>query len=243
MIRAFKTIGLFLLLISGQIAIGQTSFNYKDDFKKVLAKTKDQNDNLSFDKLLKRFTSNDTTMTNFEVLALLIGFTDKPEFKPYADLDKEREIYKLNGEGKFQEAIDSASKFLEKHPVNQQAIIEISYSYHKLENKDSSDLYMYQFRRIMKAMDFSGDGKKIPIFALGPADGQNYIRKYLSAKTGSMGSGSDKNGNFLDILEAKYKDGFSESLNFIIQHATDKMFTEDEMKILDDKGKKKKKNQ
>ncbi|MDP3555793.1 MAG: DUF4919 domain-containing protein [Bacteroidota bacterium] len=242
MTRKIETIGLLLLLSVGQIVYGQTTFNYKDDYKKVLAKTKDQNNNLSYDKLLKRFSANDTTLTDFEVLGLLIGFTDKPEFKPYTDLNKEREIYKLNGEDKFQAALDSANIFLKKHPLSQQAIIEISYSYYKLNNKDSSDFYMYQFRRIMKAMDFSGDGKEIPIFALGPADGQNYIRKYLSAKVGSMGSGSDKNGNFLDILEAKYKDGTSESLYFIIQHATDKMFSEDDLKLFDEKDKKKKKN-
>ena len=182
MTRKIKTIGLLLLLSVGQIVYGQTTFNYKDDYKKVLAKTKDQNNNLSYDKLLKRFSANDTTLTDFEVLALLIGFTDKPEFKPYTDLNKEREIYKLNGEDKFQAALDSANIFLKKHPLSQQAIIEISYSYYKLNNIDSSDFYMYQFRRIMKAMDFSGDGKEIPIFSLGPADGQNYIRKYLSAK-------------------------------------------------------------
>ncbi len=76
-------------------------------------------------------------------------------------------------------------------------------------------------------MDFSGDGKEQPIFALGPGDGQNYIQKYLGAKIGTMGSGSDKNGYFIDILEAEYKNGTSESLHFIIQHATDKMFSKD----------------
>ncbi len=39
-----------------------------------------------------------------------------------------------------------------------------------------------------------------------------------------MGSGTDKNGNFLDILQAKYQDGRTVTLHFIIQHATNKMF-------------------
>lgn len=236
--NTIKSIGILLLLMAGQIGFGQTTFNYKNDFKKILAKTKDSKDNLYYDKQIKRFLSCDTTLTDFEVLALLIGFTAKPEFQPYSDISKEREIYKLNGEGKFQESLDTANIFLQKHPLSQQAIIEKSYSCYKLDSKDSSAFYMYQFRRIMKAMDFSGNGKEIPIFALGPADGQNYIRKYLSAKIGSMGSGTDKNGNFLDILEAKYKDETSESLHFIIQHATDKMFSEDEKKMFDNKPKK-----
>jgi hypothetical protein len=30
----------------GNIVLGQTTFSYKDDFKKILAQTKDENDNL-----------------------------------------------------------------------------------------------------------------------------------------------------------------------------------------------------
>lgn len=214
---------IFLFVISS-IIFGQSSFNYQVDFKKVLTQTKDPNDSLAYNKLLKRFKANDKNLTDYEVLALMIGFTDKPDYKPYSDLEKEREIYNLNDIGKYKKALKMANKFLQKHPVNQQAIIEKSFSFYKLEKKDSADFYLYQFNRIMKAMDFSGNGIEIPIFALGPADGQNYIRKYLSAGIGTMGTGRDKNGNFLDILGAKFEDGTSKSLNFIIQHATDKMF-------------------
>lgn len=226
MTRTIKTIGLLLLITTGQIVYGQTTFNYKDDFKKVLNKTKDPNNNLSYEKLLKRFSANDTTLTDFEVLALLIGFTDKPEYKPYDDLRTEREIYKLNGEKKYQEGLDKANDFLKTHPVSLKALFEKSYSFHKLEQKDSAEYYMYQGQRIFKAMYFSGNGKTkdTPTFALGPADGQDYIYKFVGADIGTMGSGSDKNGNFLDILEAKFEDGQTVTLYFIIQHATDKMF-------------------
>lgn len=242
--------------MTGQIAFGQTSFNYKDDFKTVLAKTKNQNDNLSYDKLLKRFTTNDTTLTDFEVLALMIGFTDKPEFKPYSDLSKEREIYNINGDGKFQEALDSANVFLKTHPLSVKVLFEKAYSFHKLGQEDSAAFYAYKGRRIFKAMYFSGNGKspETPTFALGPADGQDYIYKYIGskiggAKIGMMGSGSDKNGNFIDILEVVPNNGStSYKLYFIIQHATDKMFSEKDMKIMEDaikqldkKGKKDKK--
>lgn len=226
MTRTFKTIGLILVIATGQFATGQTTFNYKDDFKKVLTKTKDPNDNLSYDRLLKRFITNDTSLTDFEVLALLIGFTDKPEYKPYQDLDTERGIYKLNGEKKYQEGLDLANKFLKTHPLSVKALYEKSYSFHKLEQKDSSQYYLYQGQRIFYAMYFSGDGKtkETPTFALGPADGQDYIYKFYGADIGTMGSGRDESGNFLDILEAKLKDGKTMNLYFIIQHATDKMF-------------------
>lgn len=226
MTRIIQAVFLLILVGAGQVALGQTSFNYKNDFKKVLAKSKDQNDNLSYTKLVKRFSHNDTTLTDFEVLALLIGFTGNPAYKPYQDLDTEREIYKLNGDKKYQEGLDLANTFLKTHPVSVKALFEKSYSFYKLEQQDSSQYYLYQGRRIFKAMHFSGNGKtaETPTFALGPADGQDYIYKFLSGDIGIMGSGQDKNGNFLDILEAKSKDGKEMTLYFIIQHATDKMF-------------------
>jgi len=242
MTRTIKTIGLLLFITAGQIVYGQTTFNYKDDFKKVLDKTKDQNNNLSYEKLLKRFSVNDTTLTDFEVLALLIGFTDKPEYKPYDDLSTEREVYKLNGEKKYKEGLELGLKFIKTHPLSVKTLFEIAYSYHKLNQEDSAKHYVYQGQRIFKAMYFSGNGKTkdTPTFALGPADGQDYIYKFVGADIGTMGSGSDKNGDFLDILEAKFEDGQTVTLYFIIQHATDKMFggksIEEELK-----GQKKKK--
>ena len=221
-----KIIGLFLLLTAGQITYGQTAFNYKDDFKKVLAKSKDPKDSLSYDKLLKRFNANDTTLTDFEVLALFIGFTDKPEYKPYQDLDIERDIYKLNGDKKYKAGLESGRKFIKTHPLSVKTLFEISFSFHKLNKEDSAQYYLYQGQRIFKAMYFSGDGrtKETPTFALGPADGQDYILKFVGADIGTMGSGRDKDGNFLDILEAKFEDGNKMNLYFIIQHATRKMF-------------------
>ena len=217
----------FLLFITiGQITYGQKTFSYQEDFKKVLAQTKDPKNKLSYPKLLNRFKVNDTTLTDFEVLALLIGFTDKPDYKPYDDLKIEREIYELNEEKKYQEGLNKANIFLKTHPVSVKTLFEKSYSFYKLGQKDSAQFYAYQGQRIFSAMYFSGNGKtkETPTFSLGPADGQDYIRKFVGAKIGKMGSGSDKNGNFLDILEAKFEDGETLILYFIIQHATDKLF-------------------
>lgn len=74
MTNLIKTCGFLLFLSVGQFVFGQTTFNYQNDFKAILQKTKDPNNVLSYDKLLRRFVSNDTTMTDFEVLALLIGY-------------------------------------------------------------------------------------------------------------------------------------------------------------------------
>lgn len=224
----------FLLLCFGFTAYGQTNFNYKRDFAKILARTQDPQDALAYDKLLTRFQAVDTTLTDFEVLALMIGYTDKPEFMPYAYLSTERELYKLNAERKYQEALDKGLEFLKTHPVSLKALFEVYYSYKKLDQLDKGMPYFAQGKRILLAMYFSGDGKSIdePTFALGPADGQDFIYKFVGADIGTMGSGHDKNGDFIDMLQAKFDDGETLQLYFIIEHAVQKMFSpEDKAKM------------
>ncbi len=224
-----KRILTSLFLFAAVAVLGQSNFDYQTDFKKILKQTKSQNSNLFYEKLLIRFEADDSTLLDSEVLALMIGFTDKVAYKPYDDLVIERDIYSLNDAAEYQKSLDLANTFLATHPLSQQALIEKGYSCYKLGKMAESNSAMYKFRRIMKAMFYSGLGKdpNQPMFALGPADGQNYILKNESASIGTMGSGTDKNGNFLDILEAKYKNGTSQTFYFIVQHATDKMFIKD----------------
>ncbi len=226
-IRITKIIAVLVFSVIAQFSKGQTTFNYKMDFQKILSRTKNPDDKLAYNKLLKRFYINDSTLTDFEVLALLIGFTDKVDYKPYDDLVIEREIYKLNAEKKYQEGLNLSNMFLKTHPLSVKALFEKSYSFYKLKQNDSAQFYMDRGRSIFRAMRFSGDGKSIgtAIFSLGPADGQDYIYKVVAAKIGVMGSGTDKDGNFLDILEVLPKEGGSSyRLYFVIQHATEKMF-------------------
>jgi hypothetical protein len=224
---------LLLILAAGITSTAQNTFTftYHTDFPKILAETKASGE-LNYQKLLKRFNANDTTLTNYEVLALLIGFTDSKHFDPYGDdLATSRQIYKLNDEGHYKKALSKCRSFLKNHPVNQQALIECSFAYYKLGNLEMSERYAWRFRKIMEAMAATGDGRtaQTAIFSLGPTDGQNFIVKHLRSKIGSMSSGRDTNGNFIDILQrvpksATADDDQSYNMYFQIQHAVSKMF-------------------
>lgn len=219
-------------LIVSLSAFGQDfDFDYQRDFQKILTQSNDSTSERYYNTLLQRYNDQDETLDEADILSLLIGFTDNKHFKPYSYLPTEREIYKLNDEGKFVESIALCDSFLAVVPVSQQALIEKSYAFYKLGNADSSGVYMWRFRKIMEAMAASGDGltPETAIFALGPADGQNFIRKYLSSGIGMMGSGQDENGNFLDILDRVWEDEESgekknQTLYFQIEHATKTMF-------------------
>lgn len=205
------------------------NFNYKRDYETILKRTKDKADKLNYSGLLKRFNACDTSMTDYEVLALMIGFTGQTNFRPYTYLTTERAIFDLNDEGKFKEAIQICDTFIATHPLSQQALIEKAYAFHKLGQEDSAKAYSYRFQRIMKAMYWTRkvEEKKITIFSIGPADGQNFITKFLSARIGTMGSGSTADGVFCDILQAKMKDEKGENtidFYFTIQHAINTMF-------------------
>ncbi len=222
-----KKLKLFmLLLLLTTVGAAQLSFDYNQDFNKILNKSKKANDELNYNKLLQRFNKNDTSLSNYEVLALMIGYTAQPAYKPYADLSTERQIYNYNDDKNYQTALDTANKFLQSHPLSIKTLFEKSFSLYQLDQRDSSIHYLQLGRRLLRAMEFSGSGKDIntPMFALGPADGQQYIYKHLSAGIGTMGSGRDNKKNFIDILEVKTKKGDSYKMYFVIQHATAKMF-------------------
>lgn len=235
-----RIVNIRLLLISilfiGSFisSYSQYKFNYNNDFQQILKRTKNVKDSLYYENLLKRFNKNDTTLTDYEVLALLIGFTDKKEYKPYQDIEVEREIYKLNGANKYKSALEKGTNFIGNHPLSIKALIELSYAHYKMNNLDSAEYYVHKGQKIFQAMYFSGDGlsPENPTFALGPADGQDFIYKFAGATIGTMGSGKDKNGNFLDILEAKFDNGNKANFYFIIEHAVKKMFSLEEIETM-----------
>lgn len=215
----------FLFLLISLLIFSQRNFEYKKDFENILQETKDKNSNLNYDKLLDRFNKIDTTLNDKQVLALLISFTDNAHYKPYKDLEFGRNLYKLNDDQKFDEAIKEGNKFITNHPFDLKTLFELSYAHYKKGNQTLADSYLLKTTMIFKAIIYSGDGKSIdtPMFALNPSDGQDFIRKAFGTKIGKMASGRDKNGYFVDILEMK--DGAdSQMLYFIIPHATKKMF-------------------
>ena len=218
--KLFLTI-ILLAVTSGCFA--QETFNYQTDFKDILAKTKDPNDHLAYEKLLSRFSALDTTLTDYEVLALLIGFTDKPDYKPY-DYSTEKEIWKLYDRSKYQKAVDLGKKYLNTHPLSIKALFGVAYSCQQLRQDSSARYYAYQVLRIFRAMRFSGNGKapENPIFSLGASDGYDYINKFVNTDVRLMDPDKDKNGNLLDVLIAKLEDGQIQVYYFIIEHAARK---------------------
>ena len=112
-------------------------------------------------------------------------------------------------------------------PYSLKVLLEKSYSFDKLYQDDSAAYYLFQGQRIFAAMYYSGAGisEETPTFALGPADGQDYVTKFVGAKITNMSSGNDHDDNFLDIIDGQLDDGRTLTFYFIVQHAADRMLT------------------
>lgn len=219
-----RTLFILFIFSFATITLQAQAFNYQNDYKKLLAQSKDKNDALHYPKLLKRFLQNDTTLKNYDMLALMIGYTGTKKYKPYAYLGTEDKIYNFNATGKYKQALVVCDTFLKRHPLSVQGLAEKSYAFHKTGQPDSAAVYSRRLQRILIAMSWSGDGltSETAVFSIGPADGQTFIARYKHGKIGAMTMDKDKQGHVCDVLEATYTEEGKEKTEkfyFIIDHA------------------------
>ncbi|WP_224998736.1 DUF4919 domain-containing protein [Cesiribacter sp. SM1] len=223
------TITLLLSLLMSGLAYSQdkVAFDYTNDYGSILKLTKDPNSEIFYDKLFKRFEDGDTTLTNYEMIALQIGYTDNPKYWPYQDISLEREIWDLNEKKEFEKAKSKLDTLLTNNPFSILGHREMSYVYSKLGDKSKADLHFQKFDLVVLSVLSTGDGTSYETswFTLSPADGQWIIKLAFRQSVCSMGSGRDKNGNFHDILGIQFEDADDcKELFFNIQPAAKRMF-------------------
>ena len=218
-----------LLILCSLASVEQPPFIYSRDFKTILDKTKDKTSDLYYQKLLIRFLNNDSALTRAETLALMIGFTDQRQYKPYKDLSTEQEIYDMNEGGDYDGALDESKTYLQTHPLSLRILKERSYSYHQLRKKDSAQYFMDLVDKVMGAMIYSGKGKtpETAIFSLGLIDGEHFINN-VGMTPAHKTTTSPKSKVLMYIVDALSDEGTHTDYYFVLQHARDKM-DEDEI--------------
>lgn len=216
---------MFVAFIS--LGYSQSSFNYKRDYNAILTKTKDPKDTWFYSKLISRFTKNDSSLTNADVLALMIGFTGREQYQPYTAPSKERIIVDLNAEGKYDQALKKADEYIMQQPLSIKILFERSFAYYKAHMEDSARKFSAQANMLFNAMKYSGGGKTTadPIFCLSLDDGQEYICKFLGSGVGLKGSQKDENANSVDFIEVVSKVQEPYNLFFMVQHIHNKLPT------------------
>ena len=217
---------LFLILFVSNTILSQSNytFSYTKDFKKFLDLSREEGNNFNYSTLLNRYLQNDSTLTHGEIIAMLIGYTESENYKPYKQMTVERNIYHLNAEGEYKAAIQLSDSLLEKYPFSLLGNREKSYANYKLNNARDQKIYFDRFMQIADAILWTGDGRsyKSSFFVLGPADGQTIIKYVLYNEIVGMGSGASTEDYFHDILDMKDEEGDTITLYFNIDHAMKK---------------------
>jgi Domain of unknown function (DUF4919) len=241
--RNFIRILILFLLANAIYGQEKIDFDYSKDYKVILSQTKSDTSRLFYPKLFQRFLVGDSTLTNYEVLALQIGYTDNDNYWPYQDIEMERDIWSLNEQMEFEKAVKTCDTLLNRNPFNILACREKSYAYKKLGMQDSADYYFDRFDKIVSCDLATGDGISYETswFVISPADGQWIIKLAFHGNICFMGSGRDKSNNFHDILgfqrdnedkqtKKKKKDEDCLYLYFNIEHAANRMLGKEGMK-------------
>ncbi len=220
-----RIIAFSICIISMQENLKAQTFIYDIDFDVVLKRTLDESDSLYHKRLAKRFTKNDPSLSDYEVLALLINFTSSKNYSPYETIGLEYNVSDLINHYQYDAAIKKCDSLLSYQPYNQEILFDKAYAYLNIGQKDSSEHYRYKFNKIMDAMAASGSGgMNDAIFSLGSKDGQNYIIQRLANRISTIGSGLDEDGNFMDIIESTNSSNDTLVMHFQIQHAINKLF-------------------
>lgn len=224
-IRTVRSTSILLLLLAVKLhSFGQEVFDYKKDIKIILAMTKDSASPLSYSKLLPKFLAKDTSMHGYQMLALLIGFTDQEAYNPYEDIETEKSIFDLNEAGNYEDALDQSAAYIKKHPLSLRILKERSFAFYQQKQQDSADYYMDLVDKIMEGMAFSGKGLTAdkPMFALGLDDGEHFMKNVGMVIT-NRATGNNQRGDFMEIVNGMKEDGSTKIMYFLIQHAYNKM--------------------
>ncbi len=225
-----RTIFISFIILFCTSCFAQTvaPFNYQRDFKAIMEQTKDKTSDLYYQKLLIRFLDNDSSLTRAQTLALMIGFTETPRYKPYSDMGTEQEIYDLNDNGEYEEALTESKTYLQTHPLSLRILKERSYSYHQLRKADSAKYFMDKVEKIMDAMIYSGKGKtpETAIFSLGLIDGEHFINN-VGLTVAHKTTSPSKSKTLMYIVDALSDEGTHTNYYFMLQHAKDKMNEDD----------------
>ncbi|MCG8808865.1 DUF4919 domain-containing protein [Tenacibaculum finnmarkense] len=210
----------FLLLITfiSINVISAQNFDYQTDFKKLVEQSKDNESPNNYEKLKIEFIKDGENFTKEKVVALMAGQTASEFYDAYGMINMER-AYQVAEKYSSDTIHKYVHKLLKTHPVNLSLNYGLWKTYEKDGEKENAEKHKQRFNLICESILSTGNGtNEKPYFVLSPIDGQVLIRLYYGKEIGMMGSGADKHGNFVDILEMIDGEN-SKSLNFVIAHA------------------------
>ena len=159
-------------------------------------------------------------MDQYEILAALIGFTQREEYQPIVDCEVENTLLKLLSDTSYNEILEIGEEYLITHPFSIQALYACGIAEFELQ-KLNMKKYYFKFNAIMQDIEKSGTGKSIesPFFTLGSHDGR-FIGQVLNyGQFKSVQLIMDSNFNNIDVYTFLDAEGKKNEMYCIIEHA------------------------
>lgn len=198
-----KRLFFILIFLAFSVPGFNQEFDYYSDFNKIRKETKKKKSATNYEKLLDRYLKPDTTLSDFEVLSLMIGFVNQKQYDPLLISAYTAELYELNRAEQYDTALIKAKNLFQIYPLSEQLLVETAYSLFGLNQLDSAKYYGRLQKSLLRAMNISGDGltKESPIFSLDKIACQNYVLLYLRRGLGFIWTIKDSQGQPIEMIE------------------------------------------
>lgn len=152
-----------LLLAAVSVATAQTE-GVRPDYKKIEKEIKEKKSDNYFPKLMARFVSRDTTMTEDNYRNLYFGYTFQKDYNPYSRNDKEDELRKYADlesldKNDLKKAIALMDDIYKKDPFNLNVMNMQAYAYQVDGNVEMSKKVAATLSRVIDAILNTGNGE------------------------------------------------------------------------------------
>jgi len=131
----------------------------KIDFDEIKLLTQDSLSETYYPKLIERFVSFDTTLTENDYKLLYYGNIFTESYDPYGRSDTEDEFLELYNKQEYTQAIPLGLKVLEENPINTTVLFKMFVIYYQLSDTENQNNYAMLYYGLLSEIYYSGDGK------------------------------------------------------------------------------------
>jgi len=169
-------------------------------------------------ELIKRFTKNDSTLSNKEILSLLIEFSKTDSYQPFELMVDEKIILReINEKNDLKSAKIKSKLLIENQPYNLIANMGINL-YEQIENNKNEYYSNSKYEKLINAILFSGNGSlEKPFFILSPLDKEIILRLVIPHKSYNRKDIGIDDSNTFDVIEIESK-GSKRNYYFNVKH-------------------------
>lgn len=183
-----------------------TDYSKITNFENLAKQTMDEKSPFFYKNLLTKFNAN-SELTDEQVYMLLIGFAQQDAYNPYTQ--EADQVYELNSQGKFDEAITKANELLRTNPLLPALYKELIFAYRKKDNEINADNCLKKLQSILNAMLYTGDGTcDRPYVAFWVREEYTLLKYIDCKKTGRVNSGTcaGQMADKIEVTNLKTKD-------------------------------------